>query len=180
VADISVAELRAHIGSVALPDAALQQIIDDIQEEIDERWPATAVAQTFRPGEWNGPLVLSRPAASITSIIETLYDTSRMLDPADYSLEGAYRLYRLTTGPTPAYGFAGSSTVVTYVPRAQTARRKMAIVDVAKLELAHSGYISRRIGDWSESTGGGQGSESLEERRSRILRKRLAPKPVLA
>lgn len=178
---ITPEELREHV-ETELSTSALQRLIDDVTEEIEDRFGLVGVdVSEIVPSDYGSrlPLVLKRKPASITSVTSyTAADlsSSTLLDAADYRLEG-YLLERLRSGPNPAWGWSSYGTLVVYRPRDDTARRAMAIVDVAKEELAHSGYQSRRLGDYSETKGGGgQGGQSLDQARAAILRRRLAPR----
>lgn len=179
---LDAAGFRLHVPGVAVGDQAVEELLDAIAEEIDDRFGFLTVAsETFRPGGSSGPLLLRRKAASILTVTESLGSfgavSTRVLDPSDYRLETAYRLARLSSGTNPATGWSGYGVVVEYLPRDDSARRRMAIVDAAKTELAHSGYQSRTLGDYSESTGGGgnQASDFASER-TKILRRWLAPR----
>lgn len=180
MADLTVPELRQHIDS-ELPDAALARIIADVYDEIVAKYGPVGVDVSERvvsDFDRDGAIVLRRKPASITSIVEELDsvgDSTRTLDPTDYRVRG-YTVQRLRGGVFPARGWSGYGTTVTYRPRDDSARRAMAVVDVAKEELAHSGFASRRLGDYSESKGAGQGGKTLDQARAEILRRRLAPK----
>lgn len=178
---LTVAELRGHLEGTPLSDAALLDIIEDVTAEIDDRYGPVGVNVVERfPafGDRRTDVVLNRKPASIVSIVEDLDSTAiatRTLDPADFRLSG-YRLTRLTSGPNPGYGWSWYGGTVTYLPRDDSVRRKMAIVDVAKEEIAHSGFASRSLGDYSEARGSNGSAGELERARSAILRRRLAPK----
>jgi len=180
---LTAAQFREHAKGIPLGDDAITRILDDIAEEVDDRFGVVASAsEVFRPGDWYGPLILRRRAASVTSATEYLGPISgdpetRVLAADDYLLETSMRLVRLRAGTTPALGWSRYGVTIVYVPVDDTIRRRMAIVDVAKLELAHSGYTSIRIGDYAESKGGGaQGGSDLTAERTKILRSRLAPR----
>lgn len=179
---LSVSDFREHAPGTAIGDTAIQSIMDDVADEIDDRFgPIAPVTEIFRPG-WSSALILRRKAASITSVTEYLGPIlddaeTRLLAADDYLLEPPYRLLRLRSGTTPALSWASYGVAVVYVPRDDSVRRKMAIVDVTKLELAHSGYASLRVGDFAVSKGGGaQGADDFTAERTKILRARLAPR----
>lgn len=178
---LSVAGFREHVPGSAIPDDAIQTVLDDIADEIDDRFGVVATAsETFRPG-WSGVLILRRKAASITSVTEYLgpieeVPETRVLAADDFRLEGPYRVLRLRTGTNPALSWSSYGVAVVYVPRDDTVRRVMAIVDVAKLELAHSGYTSVRLGDFAVARAGSNGGADLSAERTKILRSRLAPR----
>lgn len=177
---LTPAQFREHAKGIPLGDDALGRILDDIAEEVDDRFGDIGSAtETIRPGEDRGPLILRRAAASISTVTEYLgpfemEPETRILAADDYVLETSTRLVRLRTGTTPAFGWSRYGVTVAYVPRDDTVRRTMAIVDVAKLELAHSGYTSIRIGDYAATKA--VGTDDLSTERTRILRSRLAPR----
>jgi len=183
MAYITVDELREHLEATALPDAALQRLIDDVEYQIDDKYGPVGVDVVELPSVDFSSIptcVVRRKIATVTSIVEWLDSngsTTRTLDPSDYRVRG-YVLERLAGGPNPAYGWSGYGVVVTYRPRDDSPRRAMAIVDVAKFEVAHSGFGSRTIGDYSESKslGGKSGASSLDGDRASLLRARLAPR----
>lgn len=183
---IDPAGLRLHVPGLAIGDVALGELLDEIASEIDDRFGLVGSAtEVFRPGDWNGPLILRRKAASITSATEYLGPISgdpetRILAADDYLLETPYRLLRLRAGTTPAIGWSRYGVSIAYVPVDDTLRRKMAIVAVVEQELSGSraGLTSRSIGDYSESFGGGANGKASDPSatRTRTLRQRLAPR----
>lgn len=176
----TVSEIRAHV-TTELGDPALQDAINDLVETIDDRYGPLAedVVERFVPSRGDAfPLVLRRKPATITSIVEELDsvgNATRTLDPTDFRIRG-YLVQRLRGGPAPAYGWSAYGVVVTYRPKDDAARRLMAIVECVKEGIAHTGFQSRTLGDYSETAGGGPAGTSLEGRRDEILRRRLAPK----
>lgn len=183
---LSVAEARAFLPGSPLSDAALQLAIDDIESEIVARFGA------YYPGEqteriFAGPdqvtLILRRRIESIVSIVEDLAAAgspvpTRTLDPTDYRIRGSFFVDRLRSGANPARAWSSWGNLVVYVPANDTASRKVATVDVLKVEVAHSGFTSRRIGDYSESTSSGAKGDDVSTSRDRILR-RLRPKKIV-
>ena len=176
---LSVAEARAFLPGSPLTDAALELAIADVEAEIVDRFGAyypTPVVERFDSvGDWNGGIVLSRKPASITSIVEsTAYAGSpvptRTLAVSDWRLRGSI-LERLSSGTYPARGWSRYGVEVTYVPRDDTARRKMATVDVLKVETSFSGLASRRIGDYSETADSGATGDGVVAKRRKILRR---------
>lgn len=185
MSELTLSEARAFLPASPLSDAALQLAIDDVEEEILAKygpWYPTPVVETISDvGDWNGAISLRRRPESITSIVETTaYAGSpvptRTLAVSDWRLDGS-RLVRLSTGTNPARGWSRYGVVVTYVPRDDTARRKMAVVDVLKVETSFSGLASRRIGDYSETADSSGQGEGVSEKRAKILR-RLRAKPL--
>lgn len=176
-----LAEAKSHFASVAISDDAFQMMIDDVEQEIVDRfgayYPGPLEERIVTADDWYGPLILRRRPAAIVSIVEEIGSGSpvptRTLEPTDYRIRG-FLLDRLSAGSNPARGWSRWATTVVYVPADDTARRKMATVDVLKVELSHSGYASLRIGDYSESSSVGATGDDLPTRRTKILR-RLRP-----
>jgi hypothetical protein len=176
--ELSVAEAKASVPGIAvLSDAAIQLAIDDVELEIVGRFgPYGTAPMTYRfprvgYGMQSDVLVLPRPAASISSIVEWLgTTTSRTLSANDYRLEG-YRLRRLQVGDHPAYRFSSYGVDVVFVPADDTARRKMVTVDVLKLEAGFSGVSgSLRIGDYaSSSAANGSAGDAVTKERAKII-----------
>lgn len=186
MAYITVPELRSHLIGSPLSDSALQDIIDEISETIDSRFGPVGVdvLEQFRPGRGDGPLILRRRPATITTITEWLDSvgsSTRTLDPADFLVRG-YLVQRRQSGPNPATGWAWYGADVLYRPEDDSRRRMMAIVDVAKIEVGHSAFQSERIGDYSYAKGGGSNGKasSTDSQRDEILRKRLGRRLVFA
>lgn len=187
---LTVAEARAAGCGAGLADEPLQLAIDDIESEIVRRFgpysptasPVTVV-EVFPNGVAGSlPLTLRRRVASIVSITEYLAHAgspvpTRVLDATDFRVRG-YLLDRLSSGPNPARGWSEWGLEVAYIPIDDVASRKQATIDVLKVELAHSGFTSRRIGDYSEATSAGAAGEDVSTARSKILR-RLRPKKLV-
>ncbi len=92
-------------------------------------------------------VVLTREAASITSVTEQLFnDTADTLAANDYDLRGLV-LERLQTGTNPR-GKWGHRIIVTYVPYDDTSQRIPVEVNLVKLELAYRGLSSEKAGDY--------------------------------
>jgi hypothetical protein len=92
---------------------------------------------------------LSRPASEIISVKER----GVTLDADDYELRfGGTVVRRLGTGTYPyAYGWYGGIDI-TYVPLSDVASRRLAQLELIKLELnTNPGALSETIGAWSET-----------------------------
>jgi hypothetical protein len=188
VSVLSIAEARS--AGVGGEDATIQLAIDDVESEIVSRFGPYANTDpvfellTVPRGQTN--LVLRRKAYSIVSIVE--WETSNVvggssvtLDPTDYRIVGGYQVERLATGLNGRSYWLPWSVEVTYLPIDDTARRKMATIDVLRLEVGGagsgsggvSGLTSRRIGDYSESFGSSSstGGSSTPADRNAILRR---------
>lgn len=195
---ISVDELRAHLGgATGVDDAVLADYIDSLEAEIDKRFGGLLpITERVDPAPESELLVLKRRVRAINAVVEwdsgPVYgQTTTTLDPSDYAQRNPYVLARLGTGPNPAAYWSPFGVEVTYLPLDDSAQRKMAIVDVAKLEsgtigLGFVGGSTIRIGDYSESAGGGGGGGGgvdavvLEAGREKILRRLRHRKVILA
>lgn len=160
---LSVAELQAQI-ETDLDSSTLTQIIDAVERDIQEWAGATAAeVQEFDETDLIAVIRLPIQAASITSIVEYTdaehAPTKTTLASNDYELStDGWEVRRKSTG-TNARDTWGWHLVVTYAPATDTARRKQVAIQLARLEITHSGYGSERIGDWSA-----QGRELRKER----------------
>ncbi len=165
----------------------LQLAIDDIESEIVDRfgpYGVGAITEHLSLRSETTALVLKRKAASISSVVEyTSPSSSRTLAAGDYRLsDSGFLVHRLRSGTTAGWwwatGYADFRVDVQYVPIDDTARRKMATIDVLKAEVAYSGTGSIRIGDYAQTAGGGGQSSPADQvtrERARILG-RLRPK----
>lgn len=163
-------------------DATLLQLaIDDIEETIVAMFGPYGVGpitETIVLPSSSSTLVLKRRPASITSVKEWTSVTdvpATVLGAGDYRLSG-YKIERLRSGSFPRFSWSPYGVEVVYVPVDDTNRRKMATIDVLKLEFGFSGVGSLRIGDYSRSVGAAQGSaDGVTADRRKILA-RLRPK----
>ncbi len=163
---------------------ALQLAIDDVEAEIVDRfgaYGAGAITETIQPTSSSSTIVLRRKPASITSVKEWTSIVAlpdRTLVEADYQARG-FLLERLRSGDNPASGWSLYGIEVVYVPVDDTARRKMATIDVLKLEFGFSGSGTLRIGDYSRSVASAAGNaDQVTRDRTRIL-SRLRPKRMV-
>jgi hypothetical protein len=168
---LTVAQLHEHL-ETDLPDSALQRILDSEENELILRHGAHATASELLPGqgEW---LVLSRPAASITSITETIGDDATVLAADDYELWGGLRLKREDDGTNPRECW-GDTAAVVYVPASQVAQRTLVLVNLCRLAIVYTGLAS-------EAVGSGDHSETAlvyNQERERLLRS-LAPRSLV-
>lgn len=160
---LTATQLRQHVES-DLPDAALALILESEEAEIVRRYgPHATATDVLSGGEWfplqmaglsgvTGWLVLSRPAVSIVSIVETTFDVSLNLAAGDYTLWPGGRLEREGWGPNPA-SWWGEQVVVTFVPVDMTAQRTLVLVQLCKLALQYTGLKSESVGgDYSATT----------------------------
>ena len=150
---LTTAELQAQV-ETDLGSTALQLIIDAVERDIKE-WAGdpTSEVQEFEGLDYVGILRLPAQAASLTSVVEYTgaedQPTKTTLAVSDYELSAdGWEVRRLSSG-TNASDVWGFRVVVTYVPATDTARRKQVAIQLARLEITHTGYASERVGDWS-------------------------------
>jgi hypothetical protein len=145
---LTVAQLHEHV-ETDLPDAALQRILDAEEAEIILRHGAHATASEMLPGggEW---LVLTRAAASITSITETVDDVSTVLAADDYLAWDGSRLQRLDTG-TNARSCWGERVTAVYIPLSQVAQRTLVLIQLCKLAIVYNGLKTESVGQGDHS-----------------------------
>lgn len=161
---ITVAEVRNHV-ETDLVDAALQQLIDDAELEIDIRIGAvSAQIDEIENDEPLSALIFpTRKILSITSILEEIGDDITTLASNDFRLrQGGNAIERLSTG-TNARSAWGEIMTVTYVPIDDTASRKRVTIDLLKLAVNYNALDSERIGDYSAT------SKKYEDERSALI-----------
>jgi hypothetical protein len=132
-----------------LLDAALQVILDAADEDLTAAVGPDAADVCTVDAEGERFLFLSRPAASITSITETVGTAVTTLAASDYKLwPSKLQLERLVTGTNPADGWCGRVDV-SFAP-ADLNRRNRSLVQLVELELNYrAGAQSETIGDHS-------------------------------
>tara|TARA_Y100000310_G_scaffold47500_3_gene44077 strand:- start:2098 stop:2628 length:531 start_codon:yes stop_codon:yes gene_type:complete len=169
VSTLLVAELQAQV-ETDYADATLQQIIDAVERDIVEHVGAIT-AQVAEYDSVNRLAVIRLPvqAASITTVVEytdgASEPTKTTLSADDYELsDDSWFLRRLSDG-TNTRSVWGWHVVVTFEPADDEDRRKQAAIQLARLEITHTGYSSERAGDWNAS------SRDLAKERSKILRR---------
>ena len=164
-AGLTVADLRLYVTS-ALTDAALQLLLDAADDEIEDVAPSGSVDELLSPGHGD-LLMLSRPAESITSVVEGHYGAEVTLATDDYEIRSSRQtLRRLRTGTNPAYHWRGRVDV-TYVPEPDADQRKRVQLALVQLDLnSQPGVQSETIGTWSQTLATGK---PYAEARAEIL-----------
>lgn len=160
---LTIAELKQHV-ETDLADTALQRVIDAVEADVEAfAGSATAVIDVRDYARGDGFVFLSQPAGSITSVTEFYGGVLTALDASDYTIwNDGLMLERNTTGAHPASYWQGRVTV-TFTPTDQSTRRKMATIDLCKLELQYNGTISESAGGYNLTVG------DFESNRRRIL-----------
>lgn len=148
---LTQSEFEEHF-ETDLSDIAIDRLIDDAEREIIVRFGAHLTQTDYRDG-LERLLFLSRPASSITTVVETIAETDTTLSSDDYQLEvGGHQLRRLASG-TNGRTYWGDRVKVTYVPEDDTARRKRVQLDLVKLALQYEGSKSTKIGNLAMDIG---------------------------
>lgn len=159
---LTVDQLKEHIETDRSEDS-LQLLIDSAEDDIR----AQAGEHDSQIDDLTGGdpfLFLSRPAQSITSIVERIYLVDTTLATNDYELrQGGRSLWRSPFG-THGWGNWGSRVVVTYVPKDDQNRRKRVLVDLVRLSLKFNALKSERVGDFSSTS-----HDDYETQRQRLL-----------
>jgi len=163
---LSVAELKAQV-ETDLTATALQLIIDAAERDI-ESYVGPSTAYTV---EYDSELLtVLRLPVSASAIVSATEYTGAVSDPTkteleidDYELsDDGWSLRRLSDGTNPR-GMWSWHVCVVITPDADVDRRKQVAIQLARLEITHTGYSQERTGDWSAASVD-QGKE-----RSRIL-----------
>lgn len=151
---LTVSDAREHL-ETDVTDAVLQRLVDDADSAIARRHgPHSPGADDVIVEDVTGGderLFLRRPAATVSSIVEHLSETTnRTLDPSDYRSEFEGRaLLRLPNGTNPAARW-GYRNVVTYAPTSSdNATRRRVIIDLVRLALQHNALAGETAGDYS-------------------------------
>lgn len=141
---LTVGELQGLVETHLTP-GVLQQAIDWVEtqltEEIGEPYTGAAITETH--AGYGRHLFLSRPIGSITTITEyvTLTDgTGVVLTATDYAVwadEGM--IERLGTAKW------GAKVAVAYVPQDDRARWKQAIIDLVRLLIDRTSFVSESV-----------------------------------
>ncbi len=133
-------------------DAAMQLLLDATEADIVAVAGAAAgnVTELVRGG-WS-TLVLSRPIASVSAIMDDVYGYGLALASDDYRFDvGGFVLTRLWDGTNPGDTW-GPWVTVTYTAADTTDSRVGVQIGLVRLMLAyHPGILSQRIGDWEET-----------------------------
>ncbi len=163
---LTTTELELQVDT-DLTDSALQQIIDAVERDITQYiGPESSLVIEYDP-EFLVLLRLPVQASSIDSVVEytdaASEPTKTTLSSDDYELSAdGLDLRRLSDG-TNVRSLWGWHVVVTLLPMADVARRKQVAIQLARLEITHTGYAQEKIGDWSATT------RELRRERSQIL-----------
>lgn len=151
---LTPAELEEQV-ETDLPNTALQQIIDSVEQDIDDRIGPTAAHVSEYGPNLDNVLRLPVPMSAITGVTEYLGAQSdpekTALSADDYELsDNGWTLRRLSDGTNPG-GYWGWHVVVTATPVADNERRKQVAIALARLDITHSGYSASSIGDCSST-----------------------------
>lgn len=171
---LSVADLREHVNS-DLGDDALERLLADAEAAIVARAGAAGDRTQIAGGGYRF-IALHRPAATITSIVETVGNVDTTLAADDYRLRpGGYLIERLLYGTNPRSTWDRRVTVL-YSPVDDDAIRIVVQIDLIKLALTYApGLSSERIGDWEEVFANSSAWNNDEEREAILCR--LDPEP---
>jgi hypothetical protein len=149
---MTVAEMKQHI-KTTLSDTALQRLMDANEAEINDRYgsSSTQAVDVVYPGDVN-LIALSRPAASITTVVEERYATDATLDATNYRLTtGGRTLERRTTEASP-YTTWGDRVVITYAVADEAARRRRVLIRLTQFDVENRpGLSSNTTGDQAVS-----------------------------
>ena len=150
---LSVAELQAQV-ETDLGSTTLQQIIDSVERDITEYvGPTTGYVYESDGDEYSELIRLPAEALTITTVVEytdAVHEpTKTTLAADDYELSSDKWWLRRVSDGTNTRATWGWHVVITFVPATDTNRRKQAAVQLARLEIVHTGYKSERIGDWT-------------------------------
>jgi hypothetical protein len=166
---LTVDQFREYVTS-SLGDEAIQRLLDAAYESIILTAGPYASDGTITEilMSRSGPLLmLSRPAESVSEVIEGSGSLATTLAADDYELsQSGNILRRLNDGTNPAWRWR-YRTFVTYLPQSDLAIRDVAQLELVKLEIAFNPtLVTQTIGSWSETY---QQGRSYPEQRADIL-----------
>jgi len=143
----TVAEVAEHIEHDKGSDA-IERLIDSAEEEVLTRYgPHNAQVDFLRGGDMF--LYTLRPVSLVTSIIETVGETTTSLAANDWtSRSGGWILERDQNGTNSRRTWA-DFVEVTYTPESDDDRRKMVIVELVRVSMMYNAAKSKRTGDVS-------------------------------
>lgn len=160
---ITLAALREHV-ETDLTDAALQRVLDGAVALVDARAgaPERTIRETVYPmAGFRDYLPLSRRAGAVTSVEQ--YETA--VSAADYALDSSgYRVEHTGEGwLADEHGYQ-----VAYTVAADDGLRDMCVIELCRLDVAHTGEQSTSV------AGVSQQQRDLRRARGDIL-SRLSP-----
>ena len=143
--------LREHV-ETDLPDSALTRILDDADREIARICGPIGATHTVRLWGGDEMLFLAIPAASITTITETVADVETILASDDYRIWPAgFMIQRLHTG-TNTRSTWGDEVEVIYTPVAETDRRIRVEIDLARLAIQYNALAAESVGEYDSTS----------------------------
>jgi hypothetical protein len=172
---LDTADARALI-TTALTDVDLETVIDREEAEMIRLFgphgDGTITTVETVEGKRRRDLLLSRPIASVTSVVEYLMigDPAQTLTTAGYFVwPGQGRLTRLPTGTC-----WGAYAIVTYAPANDQALRQSVLIDLLRLTLtrrAASSWMEERHADTVGKTDSVTMARSWDQERHAILQR---------
>lgn len=143
---LTIEELAEHVETGLDPDA-LALLLAAAYEAIDNHAGASGPVQELLTAGRGDLLMLSRRAASITTIIENDIE----LDDTDWELRASGQMVRrLATGDNPARRWRGRIDV-TYTALDDENERDRVAIALVKLDLSYQpGVTQETIGAWSQ------------------------------
>ena len=150
---LSVKELEEHV-ETDLDNAAIQRLIDDAEDEIDERYGALTKQTDVKDHVClSTTLFMSRKVAAFTSVTEEMRSggdiQETVLDSTDYRLRANNRqIDRLSSGTNPRSTWGDMVTFV-YEPKDESKRRKRVTIDLVRLAVQYNAAKGERTGDFT-------------------------------
>lgn len=146
---LNLTQVRENI-ETGLNDAALQRVMDAVEQDIDQRHGAVnAQIDDLEAGDKK--IWTTRPILSITTVTETVGTTDTELSANDYVKRHETQLDRINTGDNPRERW-GVRVKITYVPVDTTSRRITAYLKMILLDIVYSGLDSSREGDFNSKS----------------------------
>jgi hypothetical protein len=141
---LSVAEIKEHI-ETGLGEGALKRIIDAETAEIERRFGVVATATELIASKDDEYVILQQKRVTITSVTETVDDTSTVLSADDYRVWNGAMLQRLDDGTNPR-SLWGDRVSVVYVPEDRSDQRALVLVQLVTLAIEYKGLKTEDVG----------------------------------
>lgn len=155
---VTPAEFREHF-ETDLTTAALQRVLDGVEAEVLNH-VGTGQATVSNLRGTTRSIFVSQPVDSITSIIEIdAWGNEREVSSSDYQVaDNGFQIIRRGDRV-----YWDRQIIVSYVPKAPDARVKLAIIQIAKMEIQFNGTSQETAGGYVMTIG------DIESRKARII-----------
>lgn len=129
-----------------LQDGPIQGLLDDAEAEIDKIFGAALTHTDWLAGRTRN-LFLSRAAASITTVVETIALTDTTLASDDFELQHNGKSILRKWDGTNGRLWWGDRAKIIFVPVSDVKQRKRVQIDLVKLAIQYDGLQRSAVGN---------------------------------